>query len=298
VRQLRATCLCLVTMLGLAGAVALAAEPTPDPEIAKGISEVSDGDYDGAILTLDRAVRRLASNPNKMRDLAQGYLYLGIAYAGKGHEAAARARFREAVGQMGDLTLSPDQFPPKIIDLFEAAKEEVRRTASPAVQPKAPPSAETKVAPAPPAKKGGSKKKWFLIGGGGVGAVALLAAAAGNKNDTDNNTTPKEPITEHRQGDLTPEDHYRPFPFGPFPAGPWEAKVTWAPAPDEDPALEVHFLVFRSGEMFRVSDKIDARSARTTFDGAADTAYEFHVETTIPPTLPVHFDLSVTHPAP
>src|SRR5262245_30796602 len=95
-----------------------------DPEVAKGISQVEDGDYDAAILTLDTAARRLAGAPSKTRELSQAYLYLGIAYVGKGHEAAARAKFREALSQIHDLTLNPDKYPPKVIDLFEAAREE------------------------------------------------------------------------------------------------------------------------------------------------------------------------------
>src|SRR5262245_48184645 len=95
-----------------------------DPEVLKGIKSVDDGDYDGAILILDNASRRLASDPAKANDLSQAYLYLGIAYVGKGHEAAAKAKFREALTQIKDMTLSPDKFPPKVIDVFEAARQE------------------------------------------------------------------------------------------------------------------------------------------------------------------------------
>jgi tetratricopeptide (TPR) repeat protein len=298
VRWLRTACFWSVAILGLAGTVALATESAPDPEIAKGISEVNDGDYDGAILTLDRAVRRLASDPSKMRDLAQGYLYLGIAYAGKGHEAAARARFREAVGQMGDLSLSPDQFPPKIIDLFEAAKEEARRNAPPpAVRPTVPATAQPQVAAAPPAEKGGSKKKWLLIGGGGL--VALGAAgAASRKSDNGGTTDPTGPITENWEGDLLPDNHFLRRSFGPVGAGPWQAKFNWSTEPDENPDVFVQFIVWDpNGLQMLVSRRSADRTTQAEFSGPAGR-YELAIETNIPPRFRVHFTGTVTHPAP
>jgi tetratricopeptide (TPR) repeat protein len=99
--------------------------------LAAGIKQVQDGDYDGAILTLDSVARRLAAEPSRARELSRAYLYLGIAYVGKGQEAAARARFREALGQDRDLSLPPEEFPPKVINVFEAAKEEATREAKP-----------------------------------------------------------------------------------------------------------------------------------------------------------------------
>jgi hypothetical protein len=138
-----------------------------DPEVVKGIKQVEDGDYDGAILTLDNAARRLASNPAKFRDLSQAYLYLGISYAGKGHAAAVKAKFREALGQTKDLSLSPEKFPPKVINLFEAAKQE--RTQAPA------PEAAKKGA-------GGSHKGLFIGLGVAAAAGVGIAVAAGGKS--------------------------------------------------------------------------------------------------------------------
>src|SRR6187549_3747158 len=133
--------LLVLSVLAILAASLAASAPAPagDPEIQRGIRQVEDGDYDPAIVTLDAAARRLAGDPARSRDLSQAYLYLGIAYIGKGHEAAAKAKFREAVAQIKDLTLSPDKFPPKVIDLFEAARAEARAQATPA--PAAAPSA-------------------------------------------------------------------------------------------------------------------------------------------------------------
>jgi hypothetical protein len=160
--------------LGLLGAVPVDAAQAPagvDPEVAKGIALVDEGDYDTAIVTLDGAARRLAVDGTKVKDLSQAYLYLGIAYVGKGHEAAAKAKFREAVSRIRDLTLSADRYPPKVIDLFEAAKEEARRDGT------GPSSAGRTPAPAEMEERGGGGKKVLLIGGGAAvagGAAFLL----------------------------------------------------------------------------------------------------------------------------
>jgi hypothetical protein len=160
---------------------ALAADmrPVNDAEVKKGIQQVDDGDYDSAIFTLDTASRRLAAAKIDSNDLAQAYLYLGIAYLGKGREAAAKAQFREAIGEIKDLTLSADRFPPKVIDLFAAAKDEVAHNQAAANSP-APATATA----AAPSKKGGGHKG-LLIGGLALavgGGVALAAGSGGGSS--------------------------------------------------------------------------------------------------------------------
>ena len=159
--------------------LALGQPVTADADVLRGIRQVEDGDYDPAIVTLDAAARRLTGDPARARDLSQAYLYLGIAYIGKGHEAAAKAKFREAVAQIKDLTLSPDKFPPKVIDLFEAARAEARAQATPA------PAAAATPAPAA-AKKGGGGKTILIVGGLAAvgGGVALAAGGGGGGGST------------------------------------------------------------------------------------------------------------------
>ena len=161
--MLRTTLRLVLASLLVAGPSNVIAQPPPgDAEVLDGMKQVDDGDYDRAILTLDNAARRLAGDSAKVSDLSQAYLYLGIAYIGKGHEAAARAKFREALQQIKDLTLSPEKFPPKVIDAFEAAKLEAARAP---------------VAAAP--KKGGSKKGLLIGGIVAAGAAVGVAAGAG-----------------------------------------------------------------------------------------------------------------------
>ncbi|MBI3932062.1 MAG: hypothetical protein HY317_01480 [Acidobacteria bacterium] len=202
----RAMSLLLVVLLvGSNGSLAQSA--SVDPEIVKGMKQVDEGDYDAAILTLDAAARRLAPDPAKTKDLSQAYLYLGIAYVGKGHEAAAKAKFREALTQIKDLSLSPDKFPPKVIDVFEAAKQEAAK--SPA--PKA-------------AEKKGGGKKGLLIGGVVVAAGAGVAVAAGGGGGSDAPTDTR--TAQSFTGTLTQYD-CRDYRFVPTKAGTLDASVTW-----------------------------------------------------------------------
>ncbi len=169
----------VLALLLVAAAIPVAADGL-DADVQKGIAQVDDGDYDGAILTLDNAARRLAADKAKPNDLAQAYLYLGIAYIGKGREAAAKAKFREAVAQIKTLSLSADKFPPKVVDLFEAAKAEETR-ATPALSP-APAASGSPSASVPEKKKGGSGKAILIVGGlAAVGGIAAAAGGGGSK---------------------------------------------------------------------------------------------------------------------
>ena len=156
-----------------------AAQAPTDPEIVRGLKLVDEGDYDTAILTLDSAVRRLAAEPSRTGELAQAYLYLGLAYVAKGQETAAKSKFREALKRAGDLTLSADRFPPKVLNIFEAARDEVSRgTSSPA------PASTTSTASAPAAKKGGGKTGLIVLGGlGAAAAVGAVVVAGGGESD-------------------------------------------------------------------------------------------------------------------
>jgi hypothetical protein len=207
--------LSLFLVLGLA-ATGFPEPPVADADVRRGIALVDDGEYDSAIIALDGAVRRLASTPgHAMNDLAEAYFYLGVAYLGKGQETSAKARFREAVQQARDMSPSPEKFPPRVIELFEKAREESR-----AERPAAPASA------AAPKKKGG---KGLLIGGAVVlvGGGAALAAGGGG-GGTDGGTTPgNTPATTRTESGAVADQQQAGFLFVASRAGTFEATVTW-----------------------------------------------------------------------
>lgn len=196
-------------------AVALAASgwaqppQPPDPRLAKGVAQVDEGDYDGAIVTLDVLVRELAARNARSTDLAQAYLYLGVAYLAKGHETSAKARFREALGQAGDLRLSTDKFAPRVVELFEKAREETRLATA---------------APTPVPKRGRSKTVPILLGvvAAGGGAVALAAGGGGNPSPP-----PGTPPLMFN-GQLSARTESAQQTVGPFAAGACEASLSWS----------------------------------------------------------------------
>lgn len=199
-RGLRVRVLVVWTAASLAAASAPAAPPVPsaDVEVQKGVGQVEEGDYDAALLTLDAAARRLVSDPSRSRELARAYLYLGIAYLAKGHETSARARFREALAQARDLELEPDQFAPRVIELFEKAREDVK-------------------AATPPGKKG-RKGLWIgaaAVGAGGASALALRKGGGGSR-------------TLMFDGLLSPErSQFSQHSFTAEGSGPCEARLSW-----------------------------------------------------------------------
>jgi hypothetical protein len=207
----------------LATATIPVAAQSLDVDVQKGIAQVDDGDYDGAILTLDNAARRLAVDKTKTNDLAQAYLYLGIAYIGKGREAAAKAKFREAVAQIKTLSLSADKFPPKVVDLFEAAKaEETKATAAPSPTPSSSASGA-----APPEKKKGGSKTLLIIGGIVVAGGAAALAAGGGSSNSSSSTPPSSTTQTLSFSGTLPIGAYDCKQVVPTKAGTLEATMTW-----------------------------------------------------------------------
>ena len=205
--------------LAISPLAAIADTPPTDPEVLKGIKLVDDGDFDAAILTLDGAARRLAADPKMARELSQAYLYLGIAYVGKGHEAAAKAKFREALTQIKDITLSPEKFPPKVIDVFEAARSEAAQNAKAS-------------APAPAAaaekKKGSSKGLLIGLGVAAAAGVGIAAAAGGGGSDTPSTSTPASTRrTETFSGTLNTDEIRRTYAVAVNGPGSLDATATW-----------------------------------------------------------------------
>lgn len=152
-------CRCLAVLFVTAQAGALPANDEPS-ELARGINLVRDGDLEEAVLTLDRAIRQLSAGSGPAGELARAYLYQGVAYAGLRQEGLAKTKFRLAIQQQPDLRVSADDFPAKVVRLFEQAREaeQSRRTTE----------AE--------AKKKRGKGGLLLLGLGGAGAVGIAVA--------------------------------------------------------------------------------------------------------------------------
>lgn len=212
-------CLCLSLQLGGGTTASPGPSDISDPEVAKGVKQVEDGEYDTAILTLDAAAQRLAGQPERSRELAQAYLYLGIAFLGKGHETSARAQFREALARVKDLKLSPEKFAPRVIEIFEKARDEMGKGIA---------GAE---------RKGGTNKGLIFLGVGGAAAAGIAVAASGGGEK------PAAPRTETFTGVLSLEERFREFPVAVTASGPLEASVAWTEA-----SAALHLYVYDASQ--------------------------------------------------
>jgi hypothetical protein len=144
-----------------------------DPELAAGVRQVDQGDFEGAIVTLEPVVRRLG--PAGGPDAAQACLYLGIAHLALDQTDAARALFRQALDHEPELKLGADRYSPKILNAFEAARRE-RDAAVAAARAPAPQEA--------PAKKGGHGRALLLAGAGVAAGVGVAVAVSGGSSSS------------------------------------------------------------------------------------------------------------------
>ena len=267
-----------------------------DPEVAKGIQQVEQGDYDAAIFTLDGAVRRLAADPKRNQELSEAYLHLGIAFLGKGHEAAAKAKFREAVKQIKDLTLSPDKFAPRVIDLVEAAKAEAAR-----------PAEARPAAAAAPAKKGGSRKVLLIAGLGVVAAVGAAVALAGGGGDNGGSanppattppaTTPASACASRTGVLVQPNDNGGEIIITATQASLFSAQIDWtgtAPLPNVDMFInsEATGDTITTGNLVSSGTTTARRAAQ--WQGTAGTRYRIVVYLDEHATTRVDYVLSVS----
>ena len=140
-----------------------------DADLANGVRQAQEGDFENAVVTLDGVVRRLSGQPARAKDLARAYTYLSIAYLGLSQEQTAKAKFLEAWKADRDMSLSPREFPPRILEFFERAREEAKLAPGAAASPSARPTA---VRSPEPEKKKGSKTVPILIGAAVLAGVA------------------------------------------------------------------------------------------------------------------------------
>lgn len=137
-----------------------------DEALAVGVRQVEEGDYEGALATLEPVVRRLG--PSGGPDAVTACLYLGIAQIALDMRDDAVGSFRRALDVDPDLELSADQFSPKVRGAFEEARQERRDSSAPA-----------EAEPATEKKEGGSSRTLLLVAAGAGAGVGIAVAASG-----------------------------------------------------------------------------------------------------------------------
>ena len=131
-----------------------------DSGLAQGLQQVREGDYEAAVVTLESAARRLEAQAGRQGEAAQARLHLGVARVGLGDLDAARLEFRSALRLDPTLRVAEDRFSPKVVRVFESARQDVA----------------TQTAPEP---KKSSKKTLLIVGGLGAAGAGIAIAASG-----------------------------------------------------------------------------------------------------------------------
>jgi hypothetical protein len=102
------------------------------------------------------------------------YLYLGVCYLHLGQRALASAKMKQAIVLDKALRLDPQEFPPKVLNAFDAARAEVLAASSLEKE----------------AKRGRGKTPWLLLGGGAAAAGGIGFFLTRSKETERVNTAP------------------------------------------------------------------------------------------------------------
>ena len=230
-----------------------------DAGLKQGISQVQDGDLEAALLTLDGVVRRLSQEGGLPQDLAFAYLYLGMAQLGLNQSERARASIRSAAETKPDLVLTPEQFPPRVIEIFEQAKRELPTEEPP--RPRTPSSAR----PSPASGGGGKKVALIALG---VAATAGVAALILRKNplDTDDDG---DGFSEN-QGDCN--DHAAAIgPRGQFTLANARFESTVSNCPRGTNSADTKVVLIDATNNTCTSSAISSASVALTYETASGT---------------------------
>src|SRR5262249_39901206 len=131
--------------------------------VAAGVRQVEDGDFEGAVTTLEAAIAGLRGNPGRVHLLVQADIQLAVAQVALDHTAQAIQAFTEALALNPDLRLSEDRFSPKVLPVSRTARDQAAQRSG-------------------TARRRSSGGRALLIGGGVAvagGTAAILAARGG-----------------------------------------------------------------------------------------------------------------------
>ena len=128
--------LAVVCALVLSGSLALP-QQAGDAELAKGVTQAQEGDFENAVVTLDSVASRLTAAGGHGKELARAYL--SVSYLGLSQQQKAKTQFLEAWKLDKGMELSASEFPPKVLGFLQQA-EQGARAAAPSPAPPASPA--------------------------------------------------------------------------------------------------------------------------------------------------------------
>jgi hypothetical protein len=134
--------------------------------------------FSEAVVKLDSAIAamRSADREQARAVLAEAYLHLGLAHLALSDRTAAFAAFKELARLDPERQLDADIYAPKVRRLFEEARAEARREATP------PPAGAT-APPTPPMlpPRAGLSPLWIAGAAAAAGGVAVVATQTGGE---------------------------------------------------------------------------------------------------------------------
>jgi TonB family protein len=111
-------------LLALGVAAVAPARGADDPDLTAGARQVQQGDFKGALATLDRAAKRLSGARGREAERAQVHLWLGVSQAQLDADLAARESFRDALRLDPTVSLA-EGWPAKVMDAFAISAQPV-----------------------------------------------------------------------------------------------------------------------------------------------------------------------------
>ena len=136
-----------------------------DQSLDKGIKHVEAGEWQPAIAALSDAVKHLTGDPKRAPELAEAYIYSGLAYVGLGETSPAISQFALALRADPKARIPAARESKAATDAFDVAQRE---------------------AVAPPAPKVGKKSPlpFVLLGAAAVGGgIAIAAGGSGSGSE-------------------------------------------------------------------------------------------------------------------
>jgi hypothetical protein len=153
--------------------------------LAIAVSQLDEGDIEAGLFTLTSLVERLRADGASAGEMAPARAYLGLAYLQSNQMERAVAEVQGACRDDLRLVLSPERFPPLLLERCREARAATEAASAPPRRP-----AGTK-----PPEKGGRKLWPILVGVGAAAGVAIAVAGGGDDGEpapTNGGTAPVE----------------------------------------------------------------------------------------------------------
>jgi tetratricopeptide (TPR) repeat protein len=102
--------------------------PSSDAELEKGVAQARAGDAEAGVSTLQAVIQRLGTDPQVRVLRTRAVLFLAVGHLRANRESAARLALVEALRLQPDLSLDAEQFPPRLLILFQSVVGDLKKS--------------------------------------------------------------------------------------------------------------------------------------------------------------------------